>query len=455
MRLKFTLAAAALCCLTSTGFSEEKTNTTWDAIYMAGQRIGYAKSTTETIKGKGDESIIRSTTETNMSIKRFGQDLKIQSTHITDANPQGDVLRFKYTMRNPPANDTVNEGVVQGEKALLKITIGGDVSEKQIAWDSDVKSASYQDELFKKEKLTPGKVITFKTYLPDFNRITDVKLEVGEMEQVTLAGDKKAELRKVVITQAAVPGIKTNAYIDKNGDALKTETLVVGTSMVTYRVDQKEALKAVSGKEIDLAVKTLVKVRDIASAHRAKAITYKVAVPGVDLEELLPNGGTQQVKKLNNDTVELTVTSFGIPQAAKSGSAEPEFLKATRFLQCEDDAILKHVKAAAGDETDAAKIALAMEKYVYKTLSKKNFSTALASAGEVARNLEGDCTEHAVLLAAMLRAKEIPSRIVVGMVYVRSLSAFGGHMWCEAKLGDQWIPLDATLGRWWYWGWAH
>ena len=47
----------------------------------------------------------------------------------------------------------------------------------------------------------------------------------------------------------------------------------------------------------------------------------------------------------------------------------------------------------------------------------------------------------------MLRAKKIPSRIAVGLVYIEKSHQFGGHMWSEAKLGDQWVPLDATLGR--------
>ncbi|MDX1968726.1 MAG: transglutaminase-like domain-containing protein, partial [Planctomycetaceae bacterium] len=97
--------------------------------------------------------------------------------------------------------------------------------------------------------------------------------------------------------------------------------------------------------------------------------------------------------------------------------------------------------------TDPAAIAKAMESYVRTNLKNKNFSTALASAGEVARNLEGDCTEHAVLLAAMLRAKGIPSRVAVGLVYIEGPSAFGGHMWTEARLNDQWVPIDGTLGR--------
>ena len=64
------------------------------------------------------------------------------------------------------------------------------------------------------------------------------------------------------------------------------------------------------------------------------------------------------------------------------------------------------------------------------------------SASEAARTREGDCTECAVLLAALLRANGIPSRCVNGLVY--SEDDFAGqkdvfvyHMWTQA-----WIALD-------------
>ncbi|MDQ3332404.1 MAG: transglutaminase-like domain-containing protein [Planctomycetota bacterium] len=96
------------------------------------------------------------------------------------------------------------------------------------------------------------------------------------------------------------------------------------------------------------------------------------------------------------------------------------------------------------NEGEAARV---LEKYVHEKLDKKNFSTAFASAAEVADKLEGDCSEHAVLLAALLRARGIPSRIAVGIVYVPGQAKMGGHMWTEALFADGWVPLDATLGR--------
>jgi transglutaminase-like putative cysteine protease len=109
--------------------------------------------------------------------------------------------------------------------------------------------------------------------------------------------------------------------------------------------------------------------------------------------------------------------------------------------------VRKHAADAVADETDPWKAAELMEHWVWENLKKKNFSTLLASAAEVAKDLSGDCTEHAVLLAAMCRAREIPSRVAVGLVYVPELSSFGGHMWAEVYVNGKWVPLDATLGK--------
>lgn len=421
--------------------------TVWDVIYLGEQRIGYVQSKTHHLKDTNGAALVRSETDTHMVITRFGQKLNIHTTMETDATPEGDILRFKYVMRNPPATSTTSAGVVKGETAVLTTTIGTTTTDTQIAWDPETKAPHYQDDLLAATDLKTGQELKFKSFLPDFNKTTEVILQVGDLQEVALLGEDKAKLRKVKVVQTVVPGMITYAYLDEQGEALKTETLVVGTKMLTYRVDEKEALKEVTGAEVDLAVNTLVKVKSIPNPHRTRQIVYKVTISDVEAADVLPGDGVQTVKKLAADTVELTVKSVAISDEATAGEADPEYLQATRFLQCDDEVILKHVAEAVGEEQQAGKICRLMEHYVSHKLDKKNFSTALASAGEVARNLEGDCTEHAVLLAAMLRAKKIPSRIVVGMVYVNSLSAFGGHMWCEAKLGDEWVPLDATLGQ--------
>ena len=96
-------------------------------------------------------------------------------------------------------------------------------------------------------------------------------------------------------------------------------------------------------------------------------------------------------------------------------------------------------------------LARELEAYVHREIQAKNFSTSFATAAEVARNRQGDCTEHAVLLTALCRARGIPARIAFGLVYFvdpeRATPGFAYHMWTEVYVRQRWVPLDATLGR--------
>jgi len=70
-----------------------------------------------------------------------------------------------------------------------------------------------------------------------------------------------------------------------------------------------------------------------------------------------------------------------------------------------------------------------------------------ASAAEVAQSKKGDCSEFAVLTAALCRSLGIPAQVVVGVVYVeefRGFNGFGPHAWVRANIGGKWIGLDAA-----------
>ena len=103
--------------------------------------------------------------------------------------------------------------------------------------------------------------------------------------------------------------------------------------------------------------------------------------------------------------------------------------------------------SGGGEEDDPWKLALALERHVHGAIRSKNFSQAFATAAEVCRSLEGDCTEHAVLLAALCRARGIPARVAIGLVYYPRARGFAYHMWNEVWIADRWIPLDGTLGQ--------
>lgn len=74
-----------------------------------------------------------------------------------------------------------------------------------------------------------------------------------------------------------------------------------------------------------------------------------------------------------------------------------------------------------------------------------------SSALEALRTRSGDCTEYAVLLGALARAKKIPARIVFGLVYADRFSGkkdvFSPHAWVQAWTGSRWQSFDAGIGQ--------
>lgn len=66
-------------------------------------------------------------------------------------------------------------------------------------------------------------------------------------------------------------------------------------------------------------------------------------------------------------------------------------------------------------------------------------------------NRNGDCTEFAVLLAAVARARGIPTRIVHGIAYsgrlIERTHVFSPHAWVQAWDGTRWTSYDAGFGK--------
>ncbi|MBD3421040.1 MAG: hypothetical protein GF398_13050 [Chitinivibrionales bacterium] len=122
-----------------------------------------------------------------------------------------------------------------------------------------------------------------------------------------------------------------------------------------------------------------------------------------------------------------------------------KFTTATPIMQTGDDKIKKLAAKIAGSETDRCAIVHAMNHYVDKHIRNRDVAT-FSSALETLKAGYGDCGEHAVLLGALLRAVNIPARIVYGLVYISSRNGYFYHAWTMAYTGE-WIFADPSHGK--------
>jgi hypothetical protein len=88
-----------------------------------------------------------------------------------------------------------------------------------------------------------------------------------------------------------------------------------------------------------------------------------------------------------------------------------------------------------------------LRAFVAQHISTKNYAHGIVPASKPARLKEGDCTEHAGLLTALLRRLGQPARVALGLALrldVKPVVAFG-HAWTERWSGSGWTPLDAAI----------
>lgn len=84
-----------------------------------------------------------------------------------------------------------------------------------------------------------------------------------------------------------------------------------------------------------------------------------------------------------------------------------------------------------------------IERFVFDYIVNKTEGIPMLPARNIVQGKTGDCTEHAVLAAAILRARGIPARGVIGMILGED-GDFCFHMWNEVLWQGKPMLIDAT-----------
>ncbi len=124
------------------------------------------------------------------------------------------------------------------------------------------------------------------------------------------------------------------------------------------------------------------------------------------------------------------------------------FLRPTPASQSDAPEIVELAAKLRAGRNDADAVARDIVTWVFQNLGKRDGTRGAATATEALAAGHGDCTEHAALAVAMLRAAGIPARNADGIVLVPGwfTADAGYHAWPEVWLG-RWVVLDPALGR--------
>lgn len=105
------------------------------------------------------------------------------------------------------------------------------------------------------------------------------------------------------------------------------------------------------------------------------------------------------------------------------------------------------VKEAARRSLGADLSPQQLGEFVRGYIRKNTMRRIYDVASVVATDQEGDCTEHAVLLAALLRAFGHAARVVHGLHIAQGARRATGHAWVEYHAPEGWRVLDSSMPR--------
>jgi transglutaminase-like putative cysteine protease len=205
---------------------------------------------------------------------------------------------------------------------------------------------------------------------------------------------------------------------------------------------------------LDLQFNSVVPVtRPLTHLDRAESLQLSVKV-GPAEQIGLPSSEFQLVDQKAANEIRVTLirpVTLESPESvavrpSRAFPVDPVFTKASRWIDSDDEGVKRMAVMAAGNASLPLEKCNRLTRHVGKHMRLSPFSTSLQPASTVAKNLRGDCTEHAVLLSALMRSQGIPSRVALGFVYVPNPTSFAPHMWTEAFLDGRWVPFDSTRG---------
>jgi transglutaminase-like putative cysteine protease len=435
----------------------------WFAVGIDGQRVGHVNWSAKEMKQK-DRVFAVGVRSLNLTLARFGQVVTQWGEESTVESPDGEV--YVTSMRQGIGKDQALAltGTVEGKTLKVKGR-GAAEGASDTPWPGGVVGLVREPRLFKELNLKPGEAADYPTYIPTVNRVVKTTITFEGEETKTLWD--KTPARKLLrfhtrpepIGKVKLPASTT--WVDaETFEPLQLETDFPALGgRLTFLRTTKEAASAPVTRPVEVFNAQSIRLnREIAGIHTRGSVVYRVSAPRDDEPgTLFADEPRQRVKNLDEKarSFELHVSAARGPETGVKPQPEPgkEYTASSYFINWDNEAV-KGLAAKAVERLPAAasswEKAAAVEAWVKANMKAFEFSQAMATADNVAKSLTGDCTEYAMLSAAMCRALGVPSRTALGLVYAPGKDGkpyLAYHMWFEVFAGGQWLPLDATLGQ--------
>jgi hypothetical protein len=402
----------------------------------------------------------RSAWKTHMSVVRSGTPLEFVESASVDEDASGLIRGFRYGVESFAAGRRMTSNRVVGEADGETLHVESNGYPMSVALPPACRGPRYLHELIRRERGN-GSGHSFDTlvFVPELAAVASLTVRFGETRQVSWCTGT-GPLTEVTQTWELRPAQPDVQWLDAEGEVRRTDVHVPALGMVRLESCEREhALLPCEPVEL-MSSAVIRSPRALERPRELRSLRMLLHCEPRAVSRLRAWEG-QVVVPRGNGYVEVMLT---VPECPVRGRQLPvawaperePYLRPTPFLECDAPLIRDLAARAVTGAGTTVTAATRIEAFVARSIDQKTLDMGFATALETAKTMRGDCSEHAVLSAAMARAAGLPSQVVVGLAYMRE-GAFGisppeglfvFHVWTEVLVAEHvWMPIDPALGR--------
>ena len=434
---------AALLALPALTASANPADDTWMRVLLDGRKIG-AMHTTRTVRG---DRVVTAQSMT-VELERAGVRVSLASGETDTETRDGKPLAFETRTAISGIASTLRGTLRDDGRFDVVSDVGGMKQTRVIEWPQGALLAEGQRLATLRDRLDAGMHFEELAFQPESLDAVHIESTVGARESVELPDGTRVLTR--IDQKIHLPGAAANSatWVDDEQNVLKMTMPLMGYELTMIACSR--ACAQAPNQRADILTHAMVQVPEAIDANAlAHGVTLHLRATHDGAPLQFASTDEQHVSG-GADGVDLVIAPLGAQaRPAREDKPTPADSSPNDWLQSDAAEIRKLARDGAGDAKTPRERMQRLEQFVRSYIRTKDLNVGYASALEVARKPEGDCTEHAVLLAALGRALGIPTRVVDGLAYTERYAGldhvFVPHAWAQAYVDGRWQSFDAAL----------
>jgi transglutaminase-like putative cysteine protease len=379
---------------------------------------------------------------------------------------RGDLKSFQSEIQTGPILSSIR-GTRSAQKISIHSVTSGVGDNWQLAWPASTKGLFALEQTFRRAVMKKGETRRLQVLMPSLRSVGVLELRCTGDASVSMIDGTFRLLSEIEVLVYVDAELVDNVVIWTNKDGTIEKTLRTATRLETFRIDRASAQELFGQRdESEVTVSVAGTLRQNAEPTQLGfVIVPKTSAPstkdsdpvaGDDLatpESVLPTVARQSVRK-TPDGLQVLVTSQAKPIAGfewDSSEADSVDTDPTALIDVGHRLVTKMSESVG--ELAGQNLVSELSRVARNSLSLTP-QGKLRPASSVLRGGTGGAMDHAIVLAALMRARGIPARVVFGLSPARAnrqdnenrvlmkLSA-----WVIVRVDGQWISVDPMTSQ--------